>query len=121
MPLLLRPIGWRARAASKSGRQPLHGVTPEVPPLRITRRTGKHTAYVQVLLGLLQAGESAFAVQPGAGMDVWITRAVGIRLGADYQHLISSGEPFHGVHVACVVSLAVVGPKSVPHHHCVWL
>jgi hypothetical protein len=58
---------------------------------------------------VLQAGELGFVVQPGAGIDFWITRALGIRLGADYQHLISSGEPFHGVRTH--VGIAIAGGR----------
>ena len=69
---------------------------------------GRQTAYAQVLGGLVMAGgEPYFVVQPGAGIDFWIRRGLGVRAGADYQQLVTGGEPFHGFRMHAGVVMAV--------------
>lgn len=66
----------------------------------------RRTVYAQVLGGLVMAGgEPYFAVQPGAGVDLWMRRGLGVRAGADYQQWITNGEAVHvfRIHAGVVV------------------
>ena len=69
--------------------------------------TGR-TVYAQVLGGLVMAGgEPYFAVQPGAGVDFWMRRRLGVRAGADYQQWMTNSEGVHvfRVHAGVVVRM----------------
>jgi opacity protein-like surface antigen len=70
------------------------------------------TPFFQVLLGSARArlaalGESesgsAFAVQPGGGVDISLSKAVAVRLQGDYRLLRDSGENFSEFRVAAGV------------------
>jgi hypothetical protein len=68
----------------------------------------RRTVYAQVLGGLAMAGgEPYFAVQPGAGVDFWLKRGLGVRAGADYQQLVTDDEPWHvfRMHAGVVVKV----------------
>ena len=63
----------------------------------IFHRVGRVTPFVQVLAGLavmrggrsesFRANDGGFVVQPGLGLDVWISKSVGLRAEADYRRL----------------------------------
>jgi hypothetical protein len=44
-------------------------------------------------LVFVPANVTHFAIQPGGGVDLWLSRTFGIRLGADYRRL--NKQPFH--------------------------
>ncbi|MGE0462374.1 MAG: outer membrane beta-barrel protein [Vicinamibacterales bacterium] len=65
------------------------------------RQTGGVTPFGQFLLGGARAsvsvlGESEstteFAIQPGAGVDIWLRPRFGIRVGGDYRRILISEE-----------------------------
>lgn len=68
----------------------------------------RRTVYAQVLGGLVMAGgEPFFAIQPGAGVDFWIRRGLGVRAGADYQQWLTDREPVHvfRMHAGVVIGM----------------
>ncbi len=68
----------------------------------------RRRVYAHVLGGLVMAGgEPYFVVQPGGGVDFWLRRGLGVRVGADYQQLVTDDEPFHGLrmHAGVVVKV----------------
>jgi opacity protein-like surface antigen len=63
-----------------------------------SRANEKVTPFGQIVAGAARAAGSAFgesesatefALQPGGGVDIWITPTVGIRAGADYRRIFS--------------------------------
>ena len=68
------------------------------------------TPFGQLLVGAVRlagsamgqsAVETRFALQPGGGVDLWFTRNIGVRVGADYRRLFGNvddpnGIRFHG-------------------------
>jgi hypothetical protein len=56
---------------------------------------------------VMAGGEPYFAVQPGAGVDFWMRRGLGVRVGADYQQWITNGEAFQvfRIHAGVVVKM----------------
>lgn len=69
---------------------------------RVAVRRSSVVPFVQVLAGGARlsasafgetAGQTKFALQPGGGLDVWLGRNVGVRVGADYRRVfLEDGE-----------------------------
>jgi hypothetical protein len=75
---------------------------------RLSSGQTRGTVYAQILGGLVMAGgEPYFAVQPGAGVDFWMRRGLGARVGLDYQQWMTNGEAFQvfRVHAGVVVKM----------------
>jgi hypothetical protein len=79
---------------------------------RFSARTRRFTPWGQVLVGAVKGtvndvSETRFGVQPGGGLDLWITRRLGIRGGFDYRG-ISFEDEWEGdsrVHLGLVIGL----------------
>jgi len=65
------------------------------------RQAGGVTPFGQILLGGVRGSVSAlgesessteFAIQPGAGVDIWLRPRFGIRVGGDYRRIFVSEE-----------------------------
>ena len=96
------------------GRMDLSVLSFMAGPTFTSRPAGRVTAFGHVLAGAAQgrasfAGESetetALAVQPGGGVDIALTRNVGVCVGADFRRIFSD-DPGNErrVHVGMVIS-----------------
>jgi hypothetical protein len=74
----------------------------------------------QVLLGLgvvrtttlgISDSSAGFALQPGAGIDVPVTRALAVRVGFDIQSVHASGGWFSGLRINAGMTLTTGGAK----------
>jgi hypothetical protein len=68
---------------------------------RFMGRPGKVAPFGQLLMGAVRGsvsvlGESEsvsdFALQPGGGVDFWLTQSFGIRIGGDYRRIFAEDE-----------------------------
>lgn len=79
---------------------------------RVSVRTSRVTPWAQFLVGAARGtvedvSETRFAMQPGGGLDFWLTQRVGIRGGVDYRAIYFEDE-WEGdshVHIGLVIGL----------------
>jgi hypothetical protein len=87
---------------------------------KYARRTGSVTAFGQVLVGLgvvrsstfgVSDSSAGFALQPGGGVDIPITKTLAFRIGGDVESVHASGGWFSGFRINAGVMLTTGGSK----------